>query len=60
MKNLFNYKPKNQIKVDGKMSEQGADRAGNRLADAAFWAAWLFGCAAIIFTIGLTYKNIVG
>lgn len=42
------------------MSEQGADRAENRLADTAFWAAWLFGCAAIIFTIGLTYKNIVG
>ena len=26
MKNLFKYKPKNQIKVDGKMSEQGADK----------------------------------
>lgn len=54
------YKPKNRIKVDGKMSEQGADKAGNRLADAAYWAAWLFGIAAVIAAIGLAYKNIAG
>jgi hypothetical protein len=33
------YTPKNQIKVDGKMSEQGADTAGKRLATAAVIAA---------------------
>jgi len=54
------YKPKNRIKVDGKMSEQGADKAGNRLADAVFWAVWLFGIAAVITALGLAIKNISG
>jgi len=39
------YTPKNQVKVDGKMSEQGADVAGKRLATAAT-------IAAIGFSIG--------
>ncbi len=56
----MNYKPKNQIKVDGKMSEQGADKAGNKLANAAIAAAWLFGLSALIAAVGLAYKNIFG
>ena len=31
----MNYNPKHQVKVDGKMSEQGADKAGLTLANAA-------------------------
>ena len=54
------YNPKNQIKVDGKMSEQGADSAGNKLANAAIIAAVLFGFAALIAALGVAYKNIIG
>lgn len=56
----MNYKPKNQVKVDGKMSEKGADKAGNKLASAAVVAAWLFGVSAVIVAIGMTYRNIIG
>lgn len=56
----MNYNPKNQLKVDGKMSEYGADIAGITLANAAKIAAILFGIAAIISAIGFAYKNIIG
>jgi hypothetical protein len=45
------YNPKNQLKVDGKMSELGADKAGNKLATAAIIAAILFGAAAVIYAV---------
>ena len=54
------YNPKHQIKVDAKMSEYGADKAGNKLANAAIIAAMLFGMAAIIAAVGVAYKNIFG
>jgi len=60
MKGLFNYTPKTQTKVAGKMSEQGADNAGNKLASAALIAAWLFGLSALIIAIGMAYKNFTG
>ena len=56
----MNYNPKNQLKVDGKMSELGADKAGNKLANAAIIAAILFGFAALIAALGIAYKNIIG
>lgn len=42
------------------MSEYGADKAGNKLANAAIIAAMLFGMAAIIAAVGVAYKNIFG
>lgn len=48
MKNLINYSPKNQTKVDGKMSEQGADKVGNKLANAVIIFVVLIGSAALI------------
>ena len=56
----MNYTPKHQVKVDGKMSEQGADKTGNKLANAAIIAAILFGSSAIIAAIGMAYKSIIG
>ena len=56
----MNYNPKHQVKVDGKMSEQGADKAGNKLENAAIIAAILFGSSAIIAAIGMAYKSIIG
>lgn len=56
----MNYSPKHQVKVDGKMSELGADKAGNKLANAAIIAAFLFGMAAIIAAVGMAYKNVFG
>lgn len=56
----MNYNPKHQVKVDGKMSELGADKAGNKLANAAIIAAVLFGFAALIAAAGMAYKSIVG
>jgi hypothetical protein len=35
------------------MSETGADKAGNKLANAALLAALLFGTAAIIAAVGV-------
>ncbi len=43
---------KNIIKVEGRMSEQGADRAGLLLSIAALIAATLLGMAALIGAIG--------
>jgi hypothetical protein len=48
----MNYTPKNQLRVGGKMSEQGADKAGITLAQAAKTAAWLLGLSALIIAIG--------
>ena len=42
------------------MSEQGADKVGNKLANAAIIAALCFGIAALIAAFGLAYKNIAG
>ena len=50
------YNPKNHVKVEGKMSEQGADKAGLKLATAANVAAWLFGTAAVIAAVGMALK----
>ncbi|SEO62263.1 hypothetical protein [Acinetobacter sp. yr461] len=60
MKGLIKYTPKTQTKVEGQMSEYGADRAGNKLANAAVIAAWLFGLSALIIAIGMAYKNFIG
>lgn len=48
------------MKVDGKMSETGADKVGLRLASAAIIAAWLFGMAALIAALGVAYSRVVG
>jgi len=56
----MNYNPKHQVKVDGKMSEQGADKAGLTLANAAKIAAILFGTSALISALGFAYKSIFG
>lgn len=52
----LNYRPKNRVKVDGKMSTNGADSAGNKLANAALLAAFLFGSAAVITAVGFLFK----
>lgn len=51
IRTYMNYTPKNQLKVDGKMSELGADKASNKLATAAIIASVLFGIAAVIAAI---------
>lgn len=56
----MNYTPKHQAKVDGKMSEQGADKAGITLANAAKIAAILFGASALITALGFAYKSVFG
>ncbi|WP_171501151.1 hypothetical protein [Acinetobacter faecalis] len=56
----MNYNPKHQVKVDGKMSEQGADKAGITLANAAKIAAILFGASALISALGFAYKSVFG
>lgn len=48
---MINYRPKHRIEVGGRMSEAGADRAGNRLATSALIAASLFGTAAVISAV---------
>ncbi|MEW5621390.1 hypothetical protein ABGT18_08645 [Pseudomonas putida] len=48
----MNYRPKHRVKVEGKMSEEGADRAGNKLANAALIFAVLVGSAAVIAALG--------
>lgn len=45
------YTPKNQVKVEGKMSEQAADKVGNKLANAAFIFACGTALAALIFAV---------
>lgn len=59
-KPYLNYNPKHQVKVDGKMSEQGADKAGITLANAAKIAAILFGTSALISALGFAYKSVFG
>lgn len=59
-KPYLNYNPKPQVKVDGKMSEQGADKAGITLANAANIAAILFGTSALISALGFAYKSVFG
>jgi hypothetical protein len=50
------YTPKNSIKVDGKMSEQGADTAGKRLATAAVIAAIGFAIGSACGGLALVLK----
>lgn len=38
------------------MSTNGADSAGNKLANAALLAAFLFGSAAVITAVGFLFK----
>jgi hypothetical protein len=45
---MENHTPKSELKVDGKMSEQGADKVGNKLANAAIIFVVLIGFAALI------------
>ncbi|MFI2816819.1 hypothetical protein [Vreelandella piezotolerans] len=52
---MSNYKRsggKTRLRVGGRMSEQGADRAGLLLSIAALIAATLLGSAALIGAIG--------
>jgi hypothetical protein len=55
----MNYTPKNQMKVDGKMSKDGADLVGKELAKAENIAAWLFGFAALITALGVAYSHFI-
>lgn len=48
----MNYTPKNQMKVDGKMSKEGADIVGKKLGNAALLAAFLFGLSGLLSAIG--------
>lgn len=48
---MTNNTSKSQLKVDGKMSEQGADKVGNKLANAAMIFAIFAGLALIIFAL---------
>jgi len=44
---LVNYSPNHRVKADGNMSEEGADRAGNKLARCGFdifRSCWNFVC----------------
>lgn len=50
---MVNYKPKHQVKVDGKMNEHDAGKVGNKLANAAMVAAVMFGAAAVIAALGM-------
>ena len=56
----MNYNPKHQVKVYGKMSEQGADNSCFFFANAAKIAAILFGASALISALGFAYKSIFG
>lgn len=53
------YTPKNLIEVDGKMSEQGADVAGKRLATAATIAAVGFSIGSACAGLALLVKLFV-
>ena len=45
---MKNHTPKSELKVDGKMSEQGADKVGIKLANAAMIFVVLIDLAALI------------
>ncbi|WP_269914005.1 hypothetical protein [Acinetobacter sp. HY1485] len=53
---MTNYNPKSQLKVGGKMSEEGVNKVGLRLANAVIIAVSLFGISAIITAIGCILK----
>lgn len=53
----MNYKPKNQLKVDGKMSTDGADNVGITLAKAAYIFAVMAGLALLITAIGSAFAH---
>lgn len=53
---MIKYTPKTGVKVGGKMSEEGADRAGNKLANAAMILAITLGSASIISALALLLK----
>ena len=50
---MINYRPKHRVKVGGQMTPEGADRAGNKLANAALVAAVGFSMAAVIAAFGV-------
>ncbi|UOO87501.1 hypothetical protein [Neisseria arctica] len=52
----MNYKPKHQVKVDGKMNAKDAGIVGKRLANAAIIFATLTGMAALLAAIAQFYK----
>ncbi len=52
---MIKYNPKNKLLLGGKMSEQGADKAGNILAIAALITGMLFGIAAVIYAAGTVF-----
>lgn len=41
------------------MSEYGADIVGKKLGNAALVAAWLFGMAALITALGISYSHFI-
>ena len=45
---MHKHTSKSELKVDGKMSEQGADKVGNKLANAVIIFVVLVGLAALI------------
>lgn len=53
---MIKYNPKHQIKIGGKMSTSGADRVGNKLANAAIIAAVGFAVGFVLIGLGV-YLN---
>lgn len=53
---MEDYKPKIELKVDGKMSEDGANKVGLRLTNVAMVGVILFGIAAILVAISCILK----
>lgn len=52
---MIKYTPKNQLKVDGKMSTEGADFVGRKLAWAAFILAICGGFCLIMLGISFLF-----
>lgn len=53
---MVNYRPKHRVKVDGKMSEEGADRAGNKFANAVLIFSVLAGLSLVITAVAYLLK----
>ncbi|MDG6318741.1 hypothetical protein Q7469_12425 [Glaesserella parasuis] len=45
---MIKYTPKHQVKVGGKMSKEGADKVGNKLANAVLILATCLGISALM------------
>lgn len=48
---MKNGNNRNKLEIQGAMSTRGADRAGNKLANAALFIAIAIGLAALVFAI---------